>query len=102
VANVLEKEDIDLFYKLYSRLLCFVNKQAKILESKLLSPNEFVTLSLEERVKIRDALYSQKEYIDQFIENENAQELNNGKGQRILFLETVEKNWAREKMVWNY
>jgi hypothetical protein len=76
VANVLEKEDIDLFYKLYSRLLCFVNKQVKIFESKLLSPNEFVTLPLEERVKIRDALYSQKEYIGQFIENENAQELN--------------------------
>lgn len=76
MANVLEQEDIDLFYKLYSRLLCFVNKQAKILQSKLLSPNEFINLSLEERVKIRDVLYSQKEYIDQFIENENAQKLN--------------------------
>lgn len=75
VSNVLEKKDIDLFYKLYSRLLCFVNKQAKVLQSKLLSPDDFITLPLEERAKVRDVLYNQKEYIDQFIKNQSAQEL---------------------------
>ena len=76
MSNVLEKKDIDLFYKLYSRLLCFVNKQAKVLQSKLLSPTDFVTLPLEERVKVRDVLYNQKEYIDQFLKTQSAEELN--------------------------
>ena len=77
MSNVLEKEDVDLFYKLYSRLLCFVNKQAKILQSKMLSPNEFETLSLKDRAKIREVLYTQKEYIDQFLKSKNVQKLNN-------------------------
>lgn len=76
MANVLKKEDIDLFYKLYSRLLCFVNQQAKVLPSKLLSPTDFATLPLEERVKVRDVLYNQKEYIDQFLKTQSAEELN--------------------------
>lgn len=76
MPNVLEKKDIDLFYKLYSRLLCFVNQQAKVFPSKLLSPTDFVTLPLEERVKVRDVLYSQKEYIDQFLKTQSAEELN--------------------------
>ena len=75
MPNVLEKKDIDLFYKLYSRLLCFVNKQEKVLQSKLLSPTDFVTLPLEERVKVRDVLYNKKEYIDQFLKTQNAEEL---------------------------
>lgn len=76
MAYVLEKEDVDLFYKLYSSLLCFVNKQAKILQQTMLSPDEFVALSLEKQIEVRNALYSQKEYIDQFIQNEDAQDLN--------------------------
>ena len=51
MPNVLEKKDIDLFYKLYSRLLCFVNKQEKVLPSKLLSPTDFVTLPLKKELK---------------------------------------------------
>ena len=76
MLNVLEKEDIALFYKLYSRLLCFVNKQAKVLQSELLSPDDFATLPLEGRAKVREVLYNQKEYIDHFIKNQSAQELN--------------------------
>ncbi len=76
MLNVLEKEDVVLFYKLYSRLLCFVNKQAKVLKSELLSPADFATLPFEGRAKVRDVLYNEKEYIDQFIKNQSAQELN--------------------------
>lgn len=76
MSNILEKEDIDLFYKLYSRLLCFVNKEAKIFQSKMLHPNDFEILSLEDRMKIREVLYNKKEYFDQFLNNNDALELN--------------------------
>jgi len=76
MSTILEKTDIDLFYRLYSTLLCFVNKQAEILQPKTLSPNEFMVLPVGERVKVRDALYKQKEYIDQFIKSEDAKEFN--------------------------
>lgn len=76
MLNILGKEDIDLFYKLYAKLLCFVNKQANVLQSKLLLPDDFVKLSIEDRTKVRDVLYNQKEYIDQFIESQSAKELN--------------------------
>jgi len=76
MSNILVKEDIDLFYKLYSRLLCFVNKEAKIFQSKMLHPNDFKTLSLEDRMKIREVLYNKKEYFDQFLNNNDDLELN--------------------------
>ncbi len=74
MSNVLEKSDIDLFYKLYAKLLCFVNKQAKVLQPETLSPDSLLALPLEDRIKIRDALFNRGEYIDEFIHNESAQE----------------------------
>lgn len=59
MSNVLEKEDVDLFYKLYSRLLCFVNEQAQICQPGTLTPDEFLDRPLEERAQVRDALYNQ-------------------------------------------
>ena len=76
MSTVLEQTDLDLFSRLYSTLLCFVNSQAEILHPKTLSPDEFSDLPIGERVKVRDALYKQKGYIDQFIKSENAKEFN--------------------------
>jgi hypothetical protein len=52
-----------------------------------------VTLSLEEKIKVRNTLYSHKEYIDQFIENENAQKFNNDEPGNLDFFkkESYEK-----------
>jgi len=76
MSNVLEKNDIDLFYKLFAKLLCFVNKQAKVIQPETLSSDRFLTLPFEERIKIRDALYNRREYIDEFINNQSTQEFN--------------------------
>lgn len=77
MSNVLERNDIDLFYKLYAKLLCFVNMQAKVLQPETLFPDSFLALSVKERIKIRDALFNRGEYIDEFIHNESAQEFSN-------------------------
>ncbi len=76
MSNILTEEDVELFYKLYARLICFVNKQAKIFKSKLLSPDDFFDLPLDEKATLRDVLYNQKGYIDQFLNDQSAQELN--------------------------
>lgn len=75
MSNVLEKKDVDLFSKLYSHLLPFVNKHAKVLQPETLSPDEFLALPFEQQIEIRDVLYARGEYIDEFINSESSQEL---------------------------
>jgi hypothetical protein len=75
VSNILNKNDVDLFYKLYSRLLCFVNKQAKLIQPDTLSPEKLLHLPLEDRIKIRDVFFEKTDLIDAFSKSEFAQHL---------------------------
>lgn len=62
----LSKEDVELFYRLYHPLLCYVNKKFKIVKG-INSPEDFKRFSIKEINKLRDRLYKQPELIDSFI-----------------------------------
>ncbi len=62
----LPEEDLELFYKLHPALLFYVNQQLKII-CKVSTVDEFMRLSLKEKVKIRNALYDHIELIDSFL-----------------------------------
>ncbi len=73
---VLEQADIDLFYKLFVKLLLFVNKRTSTLAKDDFSHDEFMALPIEKKFKVHAALYDQKEFIDQFFQSEQATSLN--------------------------
>jgi len=54
------------FYKLHSSLLFYVNDRLRILDGHVSSPEEFLALSAEERIKVRDALSQHIEMIDAY------------------------------------
>jgi len=63
----LSEENVRLFYKLHPALLFYANQEMK--KSKDVSTlEEFMDLPLEEKVKIRNALYDNIDLIDSFIE----------------------------------
>jgi len=62
----LSKEDVELFYRLYHPLLCYVNKKFKIVKG-INSPEDFKRFSIKEINKLRDRLYKQPKLIDSFI-----------------------------------
>ncbi|MDH4263984.1 MAG: hypothetical protein OEV78_13180 [Spirochaetia bacterium] len=69
----LSKIEADLFFELMWGLQFFVNQKINVLPSiKTLS--EYKSKSMEEKVKVRDALYHHKELIDTFIQ-ENPEHL---------------------------
>ena len=60
-------EDGKLFYKLFSALLGYVNRKLNVVPEQFSNENEYTSLSPQTRGKVRDALYSNRELIDQFV-----------------------------------
>ena len=60
-------EDGKLFYKLFSALLGNVNRKLNVVSEHFSNENEYTSLSPQTRGKVRDALYSNRELIDQFV-----------------------------------
>lgn len=75
----LEHEDVELFYKLHSHLLLFVNEKLKLLEH-LKTVTEILDSDIKEKVKIRESLYQDRGLIEEFATsnpyNFNEEELN--------------------------
>src|SRR4051795_1203935 len=67
----LNRADIDLFYKLFLRLMLFVNKEKKILEQDI-DEYAFMSHPAEQRIMVRDALYENPQLFDAFIEKNRA------------------------------
>jgi len=63
----MSEENIKLFYKLYPALLFYTNKQIKKIKD-ISTLEEFIDLSGEEKLKIRNALWDKISLIDSFIE----------------------------------
>jgi len=64
----LEKEDVELFYKLHPYLLLFVNEKFKLLEH-IKTVKDILDSSMKEKVKIRELLYQNRELIEEFVKN---------------------------------
>ena len=64
----LSPEDGRLFYKLYSVLMFFANERLDILDVPVANARAYEALPAASRTKVRDALYTQKELIDQLVE----------------------------------
>jgi hypothetical protein len=60
-------EDGKLFYKLFSALLGYVNRKLNVVSEQCSNEKEYTSLSPQTRGKVRDALYSNRELIDQFV-----------------------------------
>ena len=68
----LPRHELELFLKLHPALMCFVNLRLKVLPNALSTPGEFAALSPEIRVKVRDALNSNLELIQAFVDENPA------------------------------
>lgn len=79
----LSKEESDVFYKLMNSLLLFVNQKLRI-NNNVKTLDSIENLILTEKVKIRDAVYENKDIFDQYI-SANPHKLSNEE------LEIVEK-----------
>ncbi len=60
-------EEGKLFYKLFSALLGYVNRKLGIVPEQFSESREYTSLPPQTRGKVRDALYGQRELIDQFV-----------------------------------
>jgi len=63
----MSEENVKLFYKLYPALLFHINQQIKKIKD-VSTLEEFIDLSGEEKLKIRNALWDKIDLIDSFIE----------------------------------
>ncbi len=61
-----------LFYDLYAALLSFVNRKLKVSSETFSDAREYTSTPPEARVAIRDALFDQRELIDEFIQENPA------------------------------
>lgn len=64
---LLERQDVDLFFRLHRTLMFFVNQRFKVIPACPASPDAFATLSPEVRVKVRDALIANLDLIETFV-----------------------------------
>lgn len=65
-------DDGKLFYKLYSVLLSHANRTLKIVPNQFASIEQYISLPVETRLKLRDGLFAQPELIDQFVQENPA------------------------------
>ena len=63
----LSAQDVALFYKLYTSLLVHVNRRLKLAPAAQ-TPDEIMRLPLEERGKVRNALWKDTDLIETFLE----------------------------------
>ena len=61
-----------LFYDLYAALLSFVNRKLKVSSEKFSNSVEYTATPPEARVAVRDALFAQRELIDEFVKENPA------------------------------
>jgi hypothetical protein len=61
-----------LFYDLYAALLCFVNRKLGVSSEQFSDSAEYTSTPPEARVVIRDALFSHRELIEQFVKDNPA------------------------------
>lgn len=75
----LSVEEGKLFYDLYAALLAFVNRKLAVSPEQFTNSEEYSATTPEVRVAIRDALFAQRELIDEFVRdnpaNLNAEDL---------------------------
>ncbi len=64
---LLERQDVELFFRLHRTLLFFVNQRLKVIPDKFSTPEEFGVLSPEVRLKVRDALNGKLDLIESFV-----------------------------------
>ena len=63
----LTSEEGKLFYDLYAILLSFVNRKLKVSPEQFSDSREYASTPPEARVAVRDALFSRRELIDEFV-----------------------------------
>ncbi len=63
----LSEDDVNLFYKLNPALLLFVNLRLG-LQKEVVNIKNFLSLQLEKKVEVRNALYDNIDVIDEFVE----------------------------------
>ena len=71
---ILDPKDVQVFFQLQRSLFCFVNLRLNVIPEKIVTPDEMGRVSLEQRVKVRDALNANVDLIQQFVE-ENPHQL---------------------------
>ncbi len=68
----LSVEEGKLFYDLYAALLAFVNRKLAVSPEQFTNSEEYTSMAPEVRVAIRDALFAQRELIDEFVRDNPA------------------------------
>jgi hypothetical protein len=63
----LEPHDVELFFKLHRALMFFVNQRLMVLPDNISSPAEFLSLSPQARLKVRDAFLDRTDLIQQLV-----------------------------------
>ena len=69
---LLTPQDVELFFKLHRALMFFVNQRLKVIPDDVASPDEFLSLSAEVRLKVRDAFLGHTELIQSFVDENPA------------------------------
>lgn len=62
-----------LFYDLYAAILSFLNRKLNVAPEPFSNAAEYMSVSPEERLAIRDALFDKRELIDEFVAKNPAQ-----------------------------
>lgn len=68
----LSREEVRLFYDLYAALLAFVNRRLAVSPEQFANSEEYSATAPEVRVALRDALFAQRELIDEFVRDNPA------------------------------
>src|SRR5438876_2646646 len=66
-APLLNQDEAELFFKLHSSLMCFVNERLEIVPG-IRNPAEFCSLSADSRLKVRSALVDNMNLLDMFVD----------------------------------
>jgi len=66
-APLLNQDEAELFFKLHSSLMCFVNERLEIVPG-IRNPSEFRSLSADSRLKARNALLDNMNLLDMFVD----------------------------------
>src|SRR5437867_5115847 len=69
---LLTPQDVELFFKLHRALMFFVNQRLKVIPDDVASPDEFLSLSAEVRLKVRDAFLHHTDLIQSFVDENPA------------------------------
>lgn len=65
-------EEGRLFYELYAALLSFVNQRLRVIPEQFADMVQYLAVPAESRAAVRDALFTHRELLDQFVEENPA------------------------------